>query len=154
MHLQYTDPATGTMRYTLWVSKPDGATLGKVYSAGSAAGPFTEVPNSNSTGCYINPSPLRVNGSFYCTGQKGTTIMTAKAIGGPWTAFANISHRGEDPFIWVDARQNWHALFRGNNQLAQLPARLPRHNNNAMHWPSGKLCPGAQCHASLCSLHL
>ena len=55
----------------------------QVYSATSAAGPFVEIPNSNSTGCYINPSPLYHDGSFFCTGQKGGTMMTAKQIGGP-----------------------------------------------------------------------
>eukprot|EP00911_Craspedida_sp_UC1_P002170 UC1_evm1s1666 len=100
-------------RYTLWFSRPDGATVGSVYASGSAAGPFTYVPGSNATGCYINPSPLYVNGSLYCTGQKGTTLMRAETgnIGGPWQPYATISHRGEDPFLWVDSRGNWHAVF-------------------------------------------
>ena len=117
--LQYVDPADGrTMRYTLWVSKPDGGTLGKVYTSTSAGGPFVEIPNSNSTGCSINPSPLMVDGAFYCTGQKGDTLMTANRIEGPWTEHASIPHRGEDPFIWVDARKNWHALFHTSGNPA------------------------------------
>ena len=105
------DPANPTTKYTLWVTKPDGAQLGAVYSAGSAAGPWVMIPNSNSTGCYINPSPLFHDGAFYCTGQKGETLMTAADIGGPWSDYATIPHRGEDPFLWVDRRGNWHAIF-------------------------------------------
>ena len=66
--LVYNDSA-GTTQYTLWVTKPDGATLGKVYTSTDAQGPFVEVPNSNSTGCYINPSPFKVEDNFYCTGK-------------------------------------------------------------------------------------
>lgn len=65
--LVYVD-STGATQYTLWITRPDGATLGKVYSSTSAGGPFAEIPNSNSSGCYINPSPLYHDGTFYCTG--------------------------------------------------------------------------------------
>ena len=44
--------------------------------------------------------------------------MTAKEIGGPWTQYANITHHGEDPFLWVDARNNWHALFHMSGNSA------------------------------------
>lgn len=55
--LVYTDPLSGAMHYTLWVSHPDHATVGAV-SATSPDGPFTDIPNSNTTNCSINPSPL------------------------------------------------------------------------------------------------
>ena len=109
--LQYRDPVDGEMRDTLWVSKPEGATVGAVSTSRAAGGPFIEGPGSNSTGCSINPSPLYVNGSFYCTGQKGSTLMRAPAIQGPWAAYATIPSRGEDPFRWVAGRTHWPALF-------------------------------------------
>jgi hypothetical protein len=87
-------------RYTLWTSKPDGSTVGAVFHSSSPAGPFVEIPGSNNTGCSINPSPLFVDGQFFCTGQKGGTIMTAPHLGGPWAEYANITdQQGEDPHL-------------------------------------------------------
>ena len=100
-------------RYTIWVSGHPG----KIYHSQSPDGPFTEIPGSNATvACSINPSPLFVNGTFYCTGQKGGTIMTAPHLGGPWKEYATIDGvRGEDPFLYVDKRGNWHALYHSAN---------------------------------------
>jgi hypothetical protein len=115
--LQYIDPTDGKMRFTYWSTKVNGETAGKVYTSASAAGPFVEIPFSNNTGCYINPSPFVVDGKFFCTGQKGTEIMTG-VLGSPtpWTLYATMpaGHHGEDPFFWVDGRKNWHALFHSS----------------------------------------
>lgn len=115
--LTYTN-TNGITQHTLWVSRADGQALGKVYTSGSGAGPFSEIPGSNMTGCSINPSPLFYNGTFYCTGQKGTIIMAAKRISGPWAEYSTIPHHGEDPFLWVDSRHNWHALFHTSGNFA------------------------------------
>ena len=39
-------------------------------------------------------------------------------VAGPWSEYATIPHRGEDPFLWVDARHNWHALFHTSGNSA------------------------------------
>ena len=69
-------------RYTIWVSKPDGQTIGAIFHSASPDGPFLEVPGSNSSGCYINPSPLFTAGHFYCIGGKGTLIRAAPHLEG------------------------------------------------------------------------
>lgn len=51
---------TETMQYSLWTSKPDGGTLGKVYTSTSPTGPFVEVPNSNSASFNPGSTALRV----------------------------------------------------------------------------------------------
>ena len=135
--LTYKDSA-GTTHYTLWTTKVDGAALGKVYTATSAAGPFSEIPGSNTSGCYINPSPLYVDGVFYCTGQKGSTLMTAKEIGGPWTEYANITHSGEDPFFWVDAREHWHALYHTSGNSAPNGVHCGNSSVSSHHFSADK----------------
>ena len=89
---RYIDPADGKMRFTYWSTKVAGDSAGKVYTSASGAGPFVEIPFSNNTGCYVNPSPFMVDGKFFCTGQKGTEIMTGE-LGSPvpWTVYG--SHR-------------------------------------------------------------
>ena len=39
----------------------------------------------------------------------------------PPAQHGNITHRGEDPFLWVDARDNWHALFHTSGNTAGAP---------------------------------
>ena len=110
--LVFNDTKTGKSVYSLWVS-------GVVYVADAPGGPFTVAPGSNATGCTINASPLFHGGAFYCTGQKGAAVMTAPQLGGPWTVYAEIGAAKpsgtEDPFLWVDARGNWHALYHAAN---------------------------------------
>lgn len=98
------------------MSKPDGKTVGAIYHAISAYGPFQIISGSNASGCDINPSPLFVDGHFYCTGQKGSVIRTAPHLGGPWMNYSQITnHYGEDPFLWLDVRSNWHILYHAAN---------------------------------------
>ena len=107
--------STGNTVYSLWI---EGSPEGVVYTSTSPGGPWAAVPgSSNTTACNINPVALRHNGSFYCTGGKGTTIMTAPAIGGPWAVHGEIGavHPGEDPHLWIDARGGWHMLYHAAN---------------------------------------
>ena len=123
-------------RFTLWTSGHPG----KIYESASPAGPFAEVPGGNTTGeCGINPSPLFVGGKFYCTGSKGRTIMTADALGGPWTPHGEIAGAfGEDPFLFVDGRGGWHALFHAANGSQHLHCGASRVSAHAFSADSGR----------------
>jgi hypothetical protein len=65
----------GKTVYSLW-------TAGAVYVADAPGGPFKLVPDSNSSGCRVNASPLFYGGNFYCIGQRAETIMRAPSLGG------------------------------------------------------------------------
>eukprot|EP01048_Picozoa_sp_COSAG05_P002603 COSAG05_NODE_108_length_18693_cov_7.956709_13_plen_216_part_00 len=71
----------GTAVYSLW-------TAGAIYVAAAPAGPFRLVKGSNNSGCKVNASPLFHAGAFFCIGQKGATIMTATALGGPYSVYS------------------------------------------------------------------
>jgi hypothetical protein len=108
--LAYPDPTTGAVVYSLWVS-------GVVHVASSLYGPFSVVENFSYP--FVNPAPIHVNGAFYFTNQHTLQILTTPSVapGSVWTVFANISalpspapYHIEDPFLFVDARGNWHIL--------------------------------------------
>jgi hypothetical protein len=102
----------GETVFSLW-------TAGAIYVADSPGGPFVLVVGSNGSGCKVNASPLFHQGNFYCIGQKGATIMTAPALGGPWTVYAKPPkpHGAEDPFLYVDRlnASRWHALYHASS---------------------------------------
>eukprot|EP00038_Savillea_parva_P028356 m.64540 g.64540 ORF g.64540 m.64540 type:complete len:280 (+) comp8232_c0_seq1:48-887(+) len=105
--LLYTDETTNKLVYSVWVN-------GDIYVASEPSGPFKIVGQS---GQRVNASPLRYNGTFFATGSKGDIIMSAPSLVGPWTNFSSIdkgSGGGEDPFLWVDARGHWHALYHAS----------------------------------------
>eukprot|EP01051_Picozoa_sp_SAG22_P003351 SAG22_NODE_162_length_16848_cov_16.978267_5_plen_301_part_00 len=110
--LVFVSPQTGMTVYSLW-------TAGAIYVADAPAGPFKLVAGSSSSGCKVNASPLFHDGQFYCIGQKGAVIMTAPALGGPWTEHAKPSkpHGAEDPFLFVDQKNTsrWHALYHASS---------------------------------------
>jgi hypothetical protein len=102
----------GKTVYSLW-------TAGSIYVADAPSGPFTLVPGSNSSGCKVNASPLFAKSRFFCIGQKGATIMTAPALGGPWTVYSKPPkpHGAEDPFLYQDQKNSshWHALYHASS---------------------------------------
>ena len=102
----------GKTVYSLW-------TAGSIFVADAPGGPFKLVPGSNNSGCKVNASPLFARGRFFCIGQKGATIMTAPALGGPWTVHAKPPkpHGCEDPFLYVDQQNqsHWHALYHASS---------------------------------------
>ena len=102
----------GKTVYSLW-------TAGAVYVADAPGGPFKLVPDSNSSGCRVNASPLFYGGNFYCIGQRAETIMRAPSLGGPWVAHAKPAKPSgsEDPFLYVDPRNTsrWHMLYHASS---------------------------------------
>lgn len=106
--LVYTDPTSGELVYTLWVSST-------VFAAASPFGPFTSAGHFPGG----NPAPIFHQGAFYMTNQVTGSIFTAPTLSSNWSIYANISHASlpdkanfhvEDPFLWVDKRGNWHIL--------------------------------------------
>ena len=106
------DPkAPGALLYTLWYG-------GTVRTAPTPDGPWEEVPGWKYPGG--NPAPIFHDGAFYMTNQFTTQIYKAAGLGAPWVPWANVSHAQanyptydyhvEDPFLWVDARGNWHII--------------------------------------------
>ena len=108
----------GKSVYSLWVR-------GKIHVSDSASGPFrvlegVSYPNAPNA----NPAPIYHNGAFYLTTQHTNTVWTRAHLlpdladpDGGWVVFAQISHEGvpagvtpEDPFMYVDARGNWHII--------------------------------------------
>ena len=122
--MAYNDPKTDKPVYTLWLRT-------NLYSSASPAGPFTIIDSNLPKDCSINASPIYYKGLFYCTGSKGVAIWTTPELGQTWTNYANITKitGGEDPFLWVDTRDNWHMLYHaaggglttncGNGSVAQ-----------------------------------
>jgi hypothetical protein len=102
----------GKTVYSLW-------TAGSIYIADAPGGPFRIVAGSNSSGCKVNASPLFHGGRFFCIGQKGATIMSAPALGGPWSVYSKPPkpHGAEDPFLYVDQQNTsrWHALYHASS---------------------------------------
>jgi len=125
------DPATGKPIYSLWVS-------GALWRADDPAGPFknvTALPDA----CHVNPSPLFVDGVYYCAGSHGGTIMKAPALEGPWTEHTEtMAHLGEDGFLYVDARSNWHALFHASNGSQLTHCSTSRVASHAFSADGGK----------------
>jgi hypothetical protein len=102
--------ASGATVYSLWVG-------GEVLVADSLQGPFVKSARYDA----INPSPVFHEGSFYLVTQHTLQVLTAPAIGGPWTVYANISHPStmqstvEDPFFYVDPRGRFHIVNHAYN---------------------------------------
>eukprot|EP00037_Helgoeca_nana_P002527 m.34416 g.34416 ORF g.34416 m.34416 type:complete len:358 (+) comp12652_c0_seq1:44-1117(+) len=96
--------------YSLWIG-------GHIQVADSPDGPFTEMKAYTYPGG--NPAPIFHNGAFYMTNQGTSEIYTTPHLGASWTTFATINHSSlpdptyyhvEDPFLWIDARGNWHII--------------------------------------------
>jgi hypothetical protein len=100
-----TDAAVGGKQiYSLWVS-------GSIWKADAPGGPFTKA-GALPDACHVNASPLFHGGAYYCTGSHGGTIMTAPTLQGPWTTYTKgMTGKGEDGFLYIDAKGHWHALF-------------------------------------------
>ena len=107
----------GKTKYTLW-SK---GKYGGVQIADSPDGPFRNIPNS--TLPHDNVSPLFHNGSWYLATDHNPApgirkIWTTKELGkGTWAVHAHVDQSGveadvrvEDPFLFVDRRNNWHII--------------------------------------------
>jgi hypothetical protein len=109
----FEDPSTKKTVYSLWVG-------GATWTAGSADGPFTKLEGANPGGG--NPAPVYYKGAFYATSQKTTEIQVKPTLDSPWKKFADISHANvpenwmiEDPFMWIDKRDNWHIINHAYN---------------------------------------
>ena len=84
---------------------------GKVLVSDDVAGPFKEAgpwPGGN-------PAPIFHGGKWYATTQSTQSIVTAARLGDSWEHYADVAPRKdkgtqEDPFLWVDARGNWHVI--------------------------------------------
>jgi hypothetical protein len=82
----------------------------------SLSGPWTTVFANTSTQTNgNNPAPyIAANGSVYVVFNDGHMSMFRSDSGwqGPYTLVTtNTCGGGEDPFIWSDARGNWHCLY-------------------------------------------
>ena len=145
--LIYEDAATKKSVYTVWMTNLTKGGSRSVYTSESPSGPFVLATANLPAECSINASRLLHAGTFYCTGQKGTSIMTAPSIAGPWEAYSTIEKvtgygGGEDPFIWVDTRNAWHILFHAadGSQLASCTSsQVSAHyfSNETWHALSG-----------------
>jgi len=111
----YIDPDTQKTVYSLWIG-------GNVWLADSLYGKFTQLPGFKYVGG--NPAPIYYKGSFYMTNQKTFAIyVTEKLVAGAkWDVYANVSHTNvpsgmhpEDPFMWIDSRNNWHVINHAYN---------------------------------------
>lgn len=110
-------PQAATARSMRGVAGGDAAGGSSLHVATSPYGPWVPVqpapPSCN------NPAPfLHPNGTWYLV-CSGFTMYSSPSITGPWaTVLKNINPAGkgvggtyEDPFLYVDARGNWHLLF-------------------------------------------
>ena len=93
---------------------------GAILVADSADGPFYTSPWTFPGGSGSNPAPVFVNGSFYLTNQGTDTIWSTTSLAKPWTVFTTIPHPAlpytvEDPYMWIDARGNWHVINHAYN---------------------------------------
>ena len=77
----------------------------------------------------------------------GETIVSAPSWRGPYTPITGdittCDHCEEDPFMWVDARGNWHALFhRMFDPAGKSPIPSPgwcgghAFSKDGLHWSS------------------
>ena len=93
-------------------SAVQGSTL---HVATSPYGPFVPVlpppPSCN------NPAPwLHANGTYFVVCD-GFALYSAPAYTGPWTHVTQISAGGglsgnyEDPYLFIDTRNNWHVIY-------------------------------------------
>ena len=108
----------GQLVYSLWLG-------GEVLLSQSPDGPFTAIHNFSYPGG--NPAPVYHHGEFFMTNQATEQLWTTPALapGGIWVVFANISHASlpadqyhvEDPFLWVDKRDNWHIVNHAYSNL-------------------------------------
>jgi hypothetical protein len=109
--LAYPDPTTGATVYSLWVD-------GVVHVSSSLYGPFAVVKNFSYPS--VNPAPIYHQGTFYMTNQHTLQILTSPTVapGAVWEVYSNITsalptpapYHIEDPFLYVDSRENWHVL--------------------------------------------
>lgn len=87
-----------------------------LHQASSVAGPWEPVnpqpPSCNNPAPYFHP-----NGTWYllCS-NGGMELYTAPSLTGPWTLLTEVATGGvqgvyEDPYLYRDARGNWHAIF-------------------------------------------
>jgi hypothetical protein len=105
---------TNQTLYSLWER-------GSLWLSSSLYGPFEKQSGYN----VINPAPIYHDGNFYLTSQATLSIETSKNYNGPWTFYANITHpwpdaerpyNVEDPFMWIDKRNNWHIINHAYNK--------------------------------------
>lgn len=116
--LVFVDPATGKRVVSVWAG-------GRVLVADTAAGPFVQIDRFGYVGG--NPAPTYHDGAFYMTNQFTLQVFTTPRLapGGVWAVYANISHEAlpandyhvEDPFLWVDSRNNWHIINHAYSNL-------------------------------------
>lgn len=98
---------------------------GNIWTAPTADGPFSQLPNGKYPGG--NPAPIYLNGTWYMTNQHTDEILTTPRLdAGSWTKFADIkaivpkNWRIEDPFLFVDKRGNWHVVNHAYNNYEYL----------------------------------
>ena len=109
----YVDPADGKTKYTLW--------QGAVQQSESPNGPWVEVMKRYPGG---NPAPVFHKGAWYFTSQSTTEVMTTPTLSmnSTWALWGKVDHanvtsgtRPEDPFMWIDKRDNWHIVNHAYN---------------------------------------
>eukprot|EP00041_Stephanoeca_diplocostata_P028702 m.827940 g.827940 ORF g.827940 m.827940 type:complete len:256 (+) comp23419_c1_seq7:773-1540(+) len=113
--LVYNKTTTGETQYTLW--------NGNIRTSDSPYGPWTVIPGRGD--CGTNRAPVFHNGVFYCTSQRTTQVYTTTKLGDAWETYSDINvtlangtsvsyasqfETVEDPFLWIDARGNWHII--------------------------------------------
>jgi len=112
--LTYKDVDTAKTVYSLWIG-------GRVWLADSLYGNFTDSGFQYPGG---NPAPIYHKGVFYMTNQKTFSIFATEKIGAgaTWEVYSNVSHDNvpagmhpEDPFMWIDSRDNWHVINHAYN---------------------------------------
>lgn len=142
-------PQAATARSMRGVAGGDAAGGSSLHVATSPYGPWVPVqpapPSCN------NPAPfLHPNGTWYLV-CSGFTMYSSPSITGPWaTVLKNINPAGkgvggtyEDPFLYVDARGNWHLLFhvvsaddmRAAGRAGRGCGSLPPANHRGVAWP-------------------
>eukprot|EP00038_Savillea_parva_P026288 m.52918 g.52918 ORF g.52918 m.52918 type:complete len:394 (+) comp7413_c0_seq1:3-1184(+) len=107
--LVFPNKTTGKTVYSIWIG-------GRVHVADSPYGPFEDYGYRYEGG---NPAPVYHKGAFYATNQGTEEILMTPELGQPWTQYGTMNHsllpnttyyHVEDPFLWVDKRDNWHII--------------------------------------------
>ena len=111
----FQDPDTNATTFSLWSGQASGL---QIYVSDDINGIF--VPVNGSMGGFSNVAPLYYNGKWYATDQGTRKIRTTPKLGDPWTLYSEIhaTFKGayqEDPFMWVDKRNNWHIINHAYN---------------------------------------
>jgi hypothetical protein len=108
---------SGSKVYSLWVGSA-------IWTASTPYGPFKKMAGATYPGG--NPAPIYHNGAFYLTNQGTTEVWTTPHLaGGSWVKHATIGrpaplpiqYHTEDPYMWVDKRQNWHIINHAYDNL-------------------------------------